>query len=277
MSKPEDWILGYSTAWRHDQDVYMVRAIAPRYIECGVACVETAILWNWNDETYTAYTEQLKRLIGAWQDGGVLVWSVHAPGGRCIDLSHPKYARAGVELIAKYMRVLAEMGVDKIVVHPSFEPISDGERESRLDVCARSLRELQRGDVKIAVENLPRSCLLNTPDEALRLFDALGDGFCACVDVNHCQRSTPERMIAALGDRLATLHISDDDGVDECHMFPGEGVLDWNGILDALSNTANYTGAFMYELKEKYADPARIRASFDALVKRYRSSRAARA
>ena len=37
--------------------------------------------------------------------------------------------------------------------------------------------------------------------------------------------------IARLAPRIKSLHLSDYDGIDECHWYPGLGALDWPAIM----------------------------------------------
>ena len=84
------------------------------------------------------------------------------------------------------------------------------------------------------MEILPRSCIGRCPEEieaAIAGYPAENVG--VCFDVNHLCGS-PERVpeyIARLAPRLKSLHLSDYDGIDECHWYPGLGVLDWPAIM----------------------------------------------
>ena len=265
------WKLGFSTAWDAERDFYSLRAMIPHYRDARIDCVETAILWEWEAEHYTLHDEALKRLIGTWQDGGIEVWSVHLPAGRAIDISNPTYAQAGIDLVGGYMEACARMGIDKVVLHPSFGPIAPEERALRLQTSLDSVRKLYRSDLHIAVETMPRTDLCNTVAETMAYLEALQGIAGCCVDVNHCQKDKPQDVITAVGDRLLTVHIADDDGIDERHWFPGKGVLDWRAILQAL-RTVGYEGCFMYELWWRhYDDPANIRRNYDMLLEKYGS------
>ena len=101
----------------------------------------------------------------------------------------------------------------------------------------------------MAVEPLPRTCLGNTLAEMALLLEGLPEDRAGiCLDVNHANvGQSLEAFIARLGARIWTLHISDNDGVDEKHWLPGEGVIDWRALLRALRR-AGYGGPFLYEV-----------------------------
>ncbi len=226
--------------------------------------VETGVLWGWQEPHYPAYTERLKEIIGNFQDGGVGVWSVHVPGGMTIDISSPQYAPSGVELTSKYMDVCAQMGVDKVVLHPSFEPINAQDRQAHIECCGKFVKELIRKDVKVALENIPRLCLANTAEEFRRVLDAAGDDIYACVDVNHIFHDSVSDMLKTVQDKLITVHLSDFDMVKERHWYPTEGVIPWKEVMQTFE-TINYRGCMMYELADPHKNPKKIRENYDLL------------
>ena len=263
-----EWPIGVSWIWPEDGGL-MTSAQLERFHEANVTYVETGVEWLWRAPEYKANPERLKSVIGAFQNAGITVWSVHVPGGETIDLSHPDYADRGIDIITRQMDVCARMGVDKVVVHPSFEPIEAMNRPDRLACCAESIRKLHRPDVRIAIENLPRTCLCNTAPEMQTLLHSLHGTAWACVDVNHSHQGKISDMLQGVADQLITVHISDDDGVDEKHWYPGEGVLSWPDILNTLADIG-YAGCLMYELGERFADPMKVRRNYDGLVARMR-------
>jgi integral membrane protein (TIGR01906 family) len=131
----------------------------------------------------------------------------------------------------------AEYGMKTIVVHASAEPITDEERPAKLAACARSYDELReiadRLGVRLACENLPRTCLSHTTDETLML-----------AATHSAQRY--------LGGSAATADKSEQGKRDM-----------WNGLLDNLGDTA-ITSAFTLEAANETAD--RMAAYSDAFA-----------
>ena len=107
--------------------------------------------------------------------------------------------------------------------------------------------------VKLAVEDLPRTCLCNRSEEMVSLISGTGAG--AVFDTNHALFEDNAHFIDTLtagGIKIHTLHISDyfrdAAGVlDERHVLPGEGINDWHAIFDALVRHG-YEGPIMYEV-----------------------------
>jgi sugar phosphate isomerase/epimerase len=193
------------------------------------------------------------------RDAHVRVRSVHLPYGARLDLSHPDPDRrlSAVAATAAHLRAAAALGTSLAVVHPSAEPIDDLVRPAHLDGARRSLEALAplaaELGVPLAVECLPRSCLGHTAAELAGLVSGVDPATVGvCLDVNHLNLREADlaQAVGALGERLLTLHCSDNDGVDERHWLPGDprGVVDWDAFFRGLA-AARYRGPFVYELR----------------------------
>jgi len=257
-SSPDAWPLGMS-----------VNAAMPHPLQelkdAGVGCMELTF------QTLDIFDPKVQRrcedLVRSAQELGITLWSVHIPYGDDWDPSHPdaEVRKAILENVVRLFHLARQWGADKLVLHPSYEPVPAEERDERLRHCRESIRllsgEAVANGMRLAVECLPRTCLGNRSEEIEYL---IGDepNVGVCVDVNHLFHETPERFIRKLGLRIITTHISDNDGVDERHWLPGEGVIDWNGVLRALCDSG-YTGAFLYETRMVPA--ARVASTWETL------------
>ena len=184
---------------------------------------------------------------------GVKIWSMHLPFGpfTVLDLSKPALAEHTVEYYAELIKKGAEIGVDKFVLHPSGEPIKEEERRLRMETAKASLGALAKIAAKhgavICVENLPRTCLGKNSEEIAELVSA-HPALRVCFDTNHLLSEDPAEFVRKIGDKIATIHVSDYDFVNERHWLPGEGKIDWQAILAALREV-NYSGVWMYEIE----------------------------
>lgn len=182
------------------------------------------------------------------------VSSVHLPFNDAWDISALETARRR-EVLEKLRLLLDWTGKKQIgiaVLHPSFEPVPEGERQERLLRSAESIRELSRyasnQNIRIAVENLPRTCLGNCADEILTLTDD-GKSASVCFDVNHLLKETHRDFVKKAGDYFITTHFSDYDRRDEKHWLPGDGCIDWKELM-ALLEEKQYGGRYLFELNE---------------------------
>lgn len=173
----------------------------------------------------------------AHDEWGLEAASVHIPFGNAPWVPSREGERK--EAIAAIRGVLdAWHGVRRYTLHGCTEADRDVPRAEQMRALrvflSEMLPDLERHDASFNVEYLPRTCLCNTPEE---LEEAVAgfppDRIGICLDVNHASPRTAEMpaMIRRLGPRINSFHISDTDGVDECHWYPGEGIIDWPACM----------------------------------------------
>ena len=195
-----------------------------------------------------------EKIFADLKAGGLPPAPSHLPFGPAWDISA---ADAGVRVRAlegleSLLQWAGNKGIGTAVLHPSFEPIDNAERADRLAFASESIRRLGEAaancGVRIAVENLPRTCLGNCSGE---LAELTGNGMYAgvCFDVNHLLLESHENFVRKAGHLICTTHLSDYDRKDEKHWFPGDGCIDW-AELRALMEGAGYTGRYLFELGE---------------------------
>lgn len=223
-------------------------------------------------------TENLDTLITYQQQYGVKVNSVHLIFSPTCDISNPdvEISDASVKLHIDYIKKLNKLS--KIfVLHPSAEPIKDDVRDLYLQTAIKNLKILagvaEEYGAIIAVENLPRTCLGSRVDEFRILLNS-DERLRVCFDVNHLLYDSHHSFIENFGDKIITTHISDYDLIDEKHLLPGEGKIDWKRLYQDFKK-ANYKGPLTFELEPtstirvKRETPLLLedyRAVFDAIV-----------
>jgi sugar phosphate isomerase/epimerase len=226
--------------------------------------LEMAAPWFWD-----VPPAEVRATVEALRGSTLELWSVHAPFGKDLDLSSldDEVQQATLQAIKEAFAFAAELGCELVVVHPSAEPISPEERPARLARSRDGLAELARATSasgpRMAIEPLPRTCLGNSLAEMELLLEGLPEDRAGiCLDVNHANVGQDlGTFIARLGSRIWTLHISDNDGVDEKHWLPGEGVIDWRALLHDLRQ-ADYSGPFLYEVSRGDKELAERLADF---------------
>ena len=213
----------------------------------------------------------LEKGIAVVKEAGLKINAVHISFGTRWDPAEkdPFRRKSNVARIKKMIRRLDPHGPFLYVLHGSFEPIPNEEREKRKNILIESLKEIcALTKNTICVETLPRTCLFNTAAEAKEITDKAGiENLRICLDANHFLQEKTEDAILALEDRIATLHISDHDYVDERHLLPGDGKIDWNAVLAALEKTG-YKGVFNYEVKAEIPIE-KVRENYEKLFSEY--------
>ena len=216
--------------------------------QSGIEAVEVSLHWSrYGEINYKALAEFSQRYH-------IDLWSLHLPfsSRNNIDISSedPSTRAKTVALHKELIEKATAIGIQKFILHPSGEPITDARRGERMKNSMENLDLLaefaHKHQAVIAVEDLPRTCLGNTAEEMLQLLTA-NDKLRVCLDSNHLVTDTNRNFIEKLGDKIVTLHISDYDFTDEKHWLPGEGLVDWQEIYSLLQK-AGYRGVWMYEL-----------------------------
>ena len=205
-----------------------------------------------------AVREEFKAML---KETGKRVISYHIPFAGTDDLSNvdEKLRVQALSRFRAHYAAVKEFGCKYIVLHPSTEIRTNvkAERDERINQLRKSLLEIENEmkemGVKVALEFLPRLCIGNTLADMDQILEGMnGEVFGVCFDVNHIMNQYPliPEITRKLGKRLFTTHISDYDGVDECHWLPGNGVIDWKAFVEALKEI-DYQGPFNYEIRQQ--------------------------
>lgn len=237
-------------------------------------CIDFDIASAWNTpELEEKYFEHLEEGMAAVIESGLPVNCIHIPfGDRWNPCLLDEEARLAV--VKKFRAILARTAPVKpfgYIVHGSFEPNGDEEREAKIAQLVKSMKEMADAtESYLCVEILPRTCLLNTAKEARRIIEEIDlDNVRICVDVNHFLKEKSEDGVLALGDLIKTTHISDHDYINERHWMPGAGKIDWNALLGAFEKIG-YEGAFNYELTAPLTD---IKKNYETLFVTYNQTK----
>ena len=227
----------------------------------GIEYVEVALNQCYRNVSEDEVIPRINALKNKIDSAGVKVWSIHLPFSRTLDISvtDDENRKRNVDVIARMIKASAVFKPSKLVLHSSSEPIADTVREQRIQYAIESIGILQKYakeiDAQLCIENLPRTCLGNTPEELLRIiadYPEVG----ICFDTNHYLTGSPTHFAKIAGHRIGTLHISDYDGINESHWIPGDGTIPWVELLEIIKEKG-YTGIYMYEaLKGKNGERA---------------------
>lgn len=227
--------------------------------DAGIDCIEISMKMEQLVHKY-CFIERAKEYGKMIADAGLELWSLHLPFSGAIDISLTrKFERDyATSLHTELIKAAAEAGAKVCVLHPSSEPIAEKDRPMRIRRSHESVKKLavvaDSVGITLAVENLPRTCLTRTPDEMAKILE--GTSAKMCFDANHSLTLTNLEYLAKikeLGIKVATVHFSDYDFINERHRIPGDGINDWNAIMAALEDMG-YEGRLMYEVSSQPAD-----------------------
>ena len=252
MTNRKNWPVGLSTS-HFGSLAHRESEVFSEYRKAGIRVAELS-------QTYEALVEagfydRPKRISDAAAAEGVTLRSLHLPFSKALHIDHldDEADRAAVDTYRRSMHAAAEAGIRVFVVHPSYEPIG-GDRPQRMERSRSNLallvREAESLGARLCVENMARTCLLNSSAEMIDCLKAV-PGLYLCFDSNHLLgEANPDflRLLyeAGLAGRIGNVHISDYDFIDERHELPGNGKNDWPAIIAGLEKL-DYDGPFLYE------------------------------
>lgn len=214
----------------------------------GIEAIEISLKFPYLDEV------NVKEVTKTARDAGIELWSFHLPFEPFetinISILDNDIRKTAVKKQSELIKVAAELGCKCAVIHPSGEPIKDEVREECMKVskdCLNTLGELsQTLGITLCVEDLPRTCLGRNSTEILDLISA-HPSLRVCFDTNHLLGEKIEDFVKNVGNKIATVHISDYDFKNERHWLPGEGDINWMSLMTELNNIG-YNGPLMHEL-----------------------------
>lgn len=206
------------------------------------------------------FPKNAEKILETVRKSGLEPWSFHLPFSRNkLDISYTDKELRAITLTTHrtLIAAAARAGAKVMVLHPSSEPIDDEIRPERMRLAREAIIELaafaKECGVKLAVENLPRTCLTRTSDEMIALVKDTGAGM--IFDTNHNlieDNCDYINRVADAGIEILSVHFSDyyrdENGVlDERHTLPGTGINKWNDIVNTLI-ARGYEGPIMYEV-----------------------------
>ena len=215
------------------------------------------------------YLETAKSLRKAADEAGIICNQTHAP----FPLYKPNdenWNASIMEYIVRSLEITSVLGGKICIVHPynHWSPETNAEK-----VYLPLLPYCQKYGVKIALENMwswPASsatavpCACSTKENFLQHLSLLDpEWYVACLDIGHAEKigeyASAKDLIYALGSRLQSLHVHDNDKKYDLHTYPYNGKIEWEGIFTALREIG-YKGDLTFEADffiEKYPQELR--------------------
>lgn len=218
-----------------------------------------------DDENLLPYVNEIST---AAEKYGIEFCQVHAPFPIFTPRS-PEGSKNVQEDVEKCIKITGELGCPYIVIHPGFDgsaryPSMTKEQEYKMniDYYTSIIPLLKEYKVVCCIENMWMqdwkskkiyTACCSDINETIKYIDELNAiagerlfGF--CLDIGHLLLlgQDPCYWIEKLGDRLLTLHVHDNDGINDNHNSPYLGVCNWDRFVLGLRKTG-YRGALNFE------------------------------
>ncbi len=227
--------------------------------------------------------EEIAELAGWFRTNPIEVWSVHAPlypdrdmgraGGSAVNVLHPDKARRidSMDEIKRALEVADTIPFRNLVLHLGER--DDGWSPRTVEYALTALEHLgafaRPLGVRLLVENL-----IGEPTSPEHLITILQSGHLdqvgVCLDLGHANITVGvAEAITTLDTRIASVHVHDNHGSKDEHLWPGDGSIEWPATVQALQALAPQPAAVL-EISHTLGSepinlPARIEQAFQML------------
>lgn len=231
---------------------------------------------------YTSH-DHVAELAAWFASNSLQPFSMHAPifpdremgraGAPAVNVLHPEKSRRidAMDEIKRALEAAERIPFRNLVLHLGQK--DDGWSPRSIEFAITALEHLgafaRPLGVRLLVENLLSEA--TTPEHLLTIIDMghlTSVGLCLDVGHAHVNQSVQE-AIGTASDRIASVHVHDNHGKHDDHLWPGDGTIDWSATASALNALASPPAAVLeigYSLNDAPASiPDRIRHSFDRL------------
>jgi sugar phosphate isomerase/epimerase len=225
--------------------------------------------------------EHVTELVGWFSSSTLVPFSMHAPlypdremgraGASAVNVIHPEKARRidAMDEIKRSLEVAERIPIKNLVLHLGEK--EDGWSQRTVEYAITAIEHLgafaRPLGVRLLVENLTSEA--TTPEHLLNILDIghfTSVGVCLDLGHAHIGQSVPE-AIATLGDRIGSVHVHDNHGAKDEHLWPGDGTIDWPAATKALNALTKPPVAVLeigYTLNDPPATvPDRIKKAFE--------------
>ncbi|HTC74624.1 MAG TPA: sugar phosphate isomerase/epimerase family protein [Edaphobacter sp.] len=185
-------------------------------------------------------------------DRGSGQWSRHvAPNINLID-SDKSHRITAMDEVKRALESAEQVPISACVLHlgQKGDPWDTRALENSLTAIEHLKAFAHPLGVRILIENLQND--ITSPEHILEIlqvghFDRVG----VCLDIGHAHLSHPENnlgideAIALLRPRIAQLHLHDNHGTKDDHLWPGSGGIDWNNVAKQIATFPAETPAIL--------------------------------
>ncbi|MGA2907028.1 MAG: sugar phosphate isomerase/epimerase family protein [Terracidiphilus sp.] len=228
---------------------------------------------------YTSH-EDVAELAEWFRSNALQPLSMHAPmypdremgraGAPGVNVLHPDKTRRidAMDEIKRALESAEHIPIRNMVVHLGERDDSWSQRTIELALTALEHLGAFAGPlgVRLLVENLLSEA--TTPEHLVMILE-MGhlDNVGVCLDLGHANITTgTAAAIATLGGRIASVHVHDNHGLKDEHLWPGDGTIDWPETVKALKALTPPPATVLeisYTLPEAHAElPAQIEKAF---------------
>ena len=199
------------------------------------------------------HNRSLIRAIGRWfQENALPAPSLHLPfvenvsprerNWISVTALEPRHREAALDEMKRSLELADQIELAYVVMHlgnpyEAFNPVA-------FEHAYAAIRQIRSfSGVDVMIENIPNEISTLERIEEFKSISNLPD-IGICYDTGHglLQAATPDFK------RIGTMHVHDNNGEKDEHLWPFDGTLDWPALIEKLV-VANYSGPFVFEVR----------------------------
>src|ERR1035441_2176586 len=227
--------------------------------------------------------EHLSEIANWFRSNPVQAFSMHAPlypdrdmgraGGPGVNVLHPEKSRRidAMDELKRALEAADSIPFGNLILHLGER--MDGWSPRTVEYAITALEHLgafaRPLGVRLLVENLMSEA--TTPEHLLEILDTGHmDQVGVCLDLGHAHMTVGvAAAIGTLGKRIASVHVHDNHGTKDEHLWPGDGDIGWPETVEALK-ALDPAPAAVLEISQSLGDdlaaiPARCQKAFELL------------
>jgi sugar phosphate isomerase/epimerase len=203
---------------------------------------ETTTIEIVDDGFHELTKQRVSRLREIGKSRGI-EYSVHAPFSDVNIASPSKFLlRAMLKRMEKSIAYAQALDAYLWVFHPGlktgismFYPQKDWSQN--LETTKTLLKLAEEYQLKIAIENVPEPYpfLIKSVDDFVRFYAEINEEISIVLDVGHANiNGQIELFWKTFKNRIAHMHLSDNDGKSDQHLGIGRGIIQWRKVADMM-------------------------------------------
>ena len=208
-------------------------------------------------------------LLKPWKEGakkyGIDNYQAHAPFSTWVSDHDAESNDRLLEVLKNMIRGSNEIDCRNLIVHPFFPSYNkqlspEDEWNLNIERYMKLAPIAKEYGVTVCLENMFTeykgkiyAAICNDPDQAVKYIDTLnglagGEVFGFCLDTGHALLVGRDikNFMTTLGSRIKAFHVHDNNGIQDQHLAPYMGVLDWNRFMQGLKEI-NYQSTLSFE------------------------------
>lgn len=265
--------------------IFLNQRLHPGHLEqAGRAGAEAVEIFAARQHFDYTSREHVRELAEYFRSNSVQPFSLHAPmwpdyemgraGAPAVNVIHPEKARRidAMDEIKRALETAEHVPFRNMVMHLGER--YDGWSQRTMEYAEAALEHLgafaRPLGVRVLVENLLSDP--TTPEHLVTLLE-LGhlDSIGVCLDLGHAHISVGvQEAMRVLGSRIVSMHVHDNHGTKDEHLWPGDGTIDWPAVREGVQGL-NSPPAAVLEIMHGLGDvpnalPERVQRSFERLI-----------